>query len=160
MAEQRISLQVDGEWTSVTVRAQTSLLRALRDAGRCEVKNGCEEGECGACTVVVDGALACSCLVPAGACDGAVVATAAGAASDDLVEAFARHGAVQCGFCTPGIVVSAAHLLGSAATEGRALAEADVLEGLAGNLCRCTGYRGIVAAVLEVAHVRAAGGAA
>jgi aerobic-type carbon monoxide dehydrogenase small subunit (CoxS/CutS family) len=158
MAEQVVALEVDGEWRTVTVRSPTSLLRALRDAGRSEVKNGCEEGECGACTVVVDGALACACLLPAAACDGAAVTTAR-ATGDDLVVAFARHGAVQCGFCTPGIAVAAEHLLATADRDGRRLVEADVLEGLAGNLCRCTGYRGIVAAVLEVARARAAGGA-
>ena len=92
-------------------------------------------------------------------CGGADVRTAPGLLGDDLAEALARHGAVQCGFCTPGIVVAAEATIAAALEAGRALAAAAVREALAGNLCRCTGYEGIVAAVVEVAAARSGGDA-
>jgi aerobic-type carbon monoxide dehydrogenase small subunit (CoxS/CutS family) len=106
--------------------------------------------------VLLDGVLVASCLVPAVVCGGAEVRTAPGLLGDDLAEALARRGAVQCGFCTPGIVVAAESALADAAGEGRALTAPEVREALAGNLCRCRGYEGIVAAVVEVGTSRAA----
>jgi carbon-monoxide dehydrogenase small subunit len=131
-----------------------SLLRVLReDLGLTATKNACEQGECGSCTVAVDGELACACLVLAAQADGCRIDTVAGMAEPDgtlhpLQAAFLRAGAVQCGFCTPGLLISARDLLRRIPEP----TEQDVREGLAGNLCRCTGYERIVAAVLEVAR--------
>jgi carbon-monoxide dehydrogenase small subunit len=121
-----------------------SLLRVLRDElGITSAKNACEQGECGSCSVVIDGEVACSCLVLAAQADGCEVTTAAGLGFNAVQEAFVRAGAVQCGFCTPGLVVAATDLLRRVPDPS----EDDIREGLAGNLCRCTGYHKIVAAV-------------
>jgi carbon-monoxide dehydrogenase small subunit len=100
--------------------------------------------------VLLDDALVCSCLVPAAACDGARVTTVEGVVAPDLAAALAAHGAVQCGFCTPGFVVAATALLDG----DEPLDHATAAHGLAGNLCRCTGYQPILAAVLEVDRAR------
>jgi aerobic carbon-monoxide dehydrogenase small subunit len=152
-----VSLTVDGHPVDLTPELGDSLLRALRDGGSTQVPGACEQGECGSCSVVLDGRLVASCLVAAVVCDGAEVRTAPGLLGADLAAALARHGAVQCGFCTPGIVVAAEATLAAALDEGRELPAAAVREALAGNLCRCTGYEGIVAAVVEVAAERSAG---
>jgi carbon-monoxide dehydrogenase small subunit len=149
-----VSLTVDGHALALTPELGDSLLRALRDAGSTQVTGACEQGECGSCSVVLDGRLVASCLVAAVVCQGADVRTAPGLLGADLAEALARHGAVQCGFCTPGIVVAAESTITAAVGAGRELAPAAVREALAGNLCRCTGYEGIVAAVVEVAAAR------
>jgi carbon-monoxide dehydrogenase small subunit len=127
-----------------------SLLRVLRDVLQItNAKNACEQGECGSCTVAIDGEIACACLVLAAQADGARVETAASLASRDgvglhpLQEAFMRAGAVQCGFCTPGLIVAARDLL----ARNPDPSEADIREGLNGNLCRCTGYQKIIEAV-------------
>ena len=126
-----------------------SLLRVLRDVlGITSAKNACEQGECGSCTVAIDGQTACACLVLAAQADGARVETAASLAAGDgalhpLQEAFLRAGAVQCGFCTPGLIVAARDLL----ARNPDPSEADIREGLNGNLCRCTGYQKIIEAV-------------
>jgi aerobic-type carbon monoxide dehydrogenase small subunit (CoxS/CutS family) len=152
---EEVAVTVDGTPVVLEAELTDSLLRALRDAGRTQVTGGCEQGECGSCSVLVDGMLVASCLVPAVVCGGADVRTAPGLLGDDLAEAFARRGAAQCGFCTPGIVVAAESVLARMAGEGRALTAPAVREALAGNLCRCTGYEGIVAAVVEVSERRA-----
>ncbi len=152
-----VSLTVDGHLVALAPELGDSLLRALRDVGSTQVTGACEQGECGSCSVVLDGRLVASCLVAAVVCDGADVRTAPGLLGDDLAEALARHGAVQCGFCTPGIVVAAEATIAAALDEGRALPPSAVREALAGNLCRCTGYEGIVAAVVEVAAARSGG---
>ncbi len=127
-----------------------SLLRVLReDLGLTGTKNACEQGECGSCTVSIDGEIACACLVLAAQADGCSIDTVAGMAAPDgalhpLQAAFLDAGAVQCGFCTPGLLVAARDLLRRVPEP----TEQDVREGLAGNLCRCTGYEQIVAAVL------------
>ncbi len=154
-----VSLTVDGHPVTLAPELGDSLLRALRDAGSTQVTGACEQGECGSCSVVLDGRLVASCLVAAVVCDGAEVRTAPGLLGADLAEALARHGAVQCGFCTPGIVVAAEATIAAALDEGRELPAASVREALAGNLCRCTGYEGIVAAVVEVAAERSGGNA-
>jgi aerobic carbon-monoxide dehydrogenase small subunit len=154
---EEVSLAVDGRPVVLHAELGESLLRALRDAGDTQVAGACEQGECGSCSVVLDGLLVASCLVAAVTCAGAEVRTAPGLLGDDLAEALARHGAVQCGFCTPGVVVAAEATIGAAVGAGRALPPAAVREALAGNLCRCTGYEGIVAAVVEVAAARSAG---
>jgi carbon-monoxide dehydrogenase small subunit len=131
----------------------TSLLRVLRDELHVTAaKNACEEGECGSCTVSIDGELACSCLVLAAQARGAQVRTVASLAASDgtlnpLQQAFLDAGAVQCGFCTPGLLVAATDLLRRIPDP----TEDDVRTGLAGNLCRCTGYVKIVEAVRAAA---------
>jgi carbon-monoxide dehydrogenase small subunit len=149
-----LRLAVDGtEHELPAALAGQSLLRVLREQlGVVAVKNACEQGECGSCTVSIDGEIACACLVLAAQADGCAVETVAGMAGPDgdlhpLQDAFLRHGAVQCGFCTPGFLVAARDLLQRIPHPS----EHDVREELCGNLCRCTGYEKIVAAVLDAA---------
>ena len=143
----RIELEVDGIAFEAEAGPATSLLSLLRDElGLTATKNACEQGECGSCTVRLDGEPVCSCLVPAVQAAGAEVETAAGLASGRLhrlQEAFLDAGAVQCGFCTPGMLVAAADLL----EHDPHPSDAAIREALAGNLCRCTGYAKIVEAV-------------
>ena len=132
-----------------------SLLRVLRDVLQVtSAKNACEQGECGSCTVALDGEIACACLVLAAQADGAQVQTAAslrdGDALHPIQDAFLRVGAVQCGFCTPGLIVAARDLLVRVPDPS----EADIREGLNGNLCRCTGYQKIIEAVRLAAGER------
>ncbi|MCW3001946.1 MAG: (2Fe-2S)-binding protein [Conexibacter sp.] len=145
-----MKLTVDGIAHDVPdALAGQSLLRVLRDVlGVTAAKNACEQGECGSCTVRIDGEVACACLVLAAQAGGTRVETAASLAAPDgtlhpIQNAFLRAGAVQCGFCTPGLVVAAADLLRRIPDPS----EADIREGLNGNLCRCTGYQKIVEAV-------------
>ena len=144
-----IRLTVNGARQSVDVDGPESLLHALRERLALPgSKNACEQGECGSCTVLLDGEPVCSCLVMAADADGAEVVTVEGLAGPDgslhpVQQALHEHGAVQCGFCTPGIVVSAAHLL----EHNPHPTAAEVREALAGNLCRCTGYGAIVRAL-------------
>jgi aerobic-type carbon monoxide dehydrogenase small subunit (CoxS/CutS family) len=154
---EEVTVTLDGAPRRLVVELTGSLLRGLRDAGATQVTGACEQGECGSCSVVLDGVLVASCLVPAATCDGATVRTAPGLLGEDLAAALARHGAVQCGFCTPGIVVAAEATIAGAAGSDRPLDAPAVREALAGNLCRCTGYEGIVAAVVEVAAQRREG---
>lgn len=145
-----IRLTVDGLARAAEVPAATSLLSVLRDTlGLTGTKNACEEGECGSCSVWLDGEVVCACLVPAVQADGREVRTIASVADDGRLhpvqEAFLDAGAVQCGFCTPGMIVAAVDLL---AREPHPSDEA-IREALAGNLCRCTGYAKILAAVRE-----------
>jgi carbon-monoxide dehydrogenase small subunit len=128
-----------------------SLLSVLRE--RLELpgaKNACEQGECGSCSVLLDGVLVCACLVPALQAQDREVVTVEGLGVSDLEEAFVEAGAVQCGFCTPGLVVAAHDLLRRCPDAG----EADIREALAGNLCRCTGYAKILDAVRLTAERR------
>jgi carbon-monoxide dehydrogenase small subunit len=150
-----VELTVDGVAHTVPGdRGARSLLRVLReDLGLTATKNACEQGECGSCTVAIDGEIACACLVLAAQADGCRIDTVAGMASPDgelhpLQAAFLEAGAVQCGFCTPGLLVAARDLLRRVPDPS----EQEVREGLAGNLCRCTGYAAIIQAVLEVAR--------
>jgi aerobic carbon-monoxide dehydrogenase small subunit len=144
----RIEVTVNGELREADVWAGESLLTTLRD--RLELpgsKNACEQGECGSCSVVLDGELVCSCLVLAAQADGHEVVTVEGLAADGelhpVQEAFADGGAVQCGFCTPGLVVAAAELLRRVPEP----TDDEIREALSGNLCRCTGYQKILDAV-------------
>jgi carbon-monoxide dehydrogenase small subunit len=147
----RISVRVNGERRVADVWAGESLLTALRDRlGLPGSKNACEQGECGSCSVLLDGTLVCSCLVLAAQADGHELVTVEGLAAEGRLhpvqEAFADAGAVQCGFCTPGFVVAATDLL-------RRIPEPtddEIREALSGNLCRCTGYEKILAAVRMV----------
>jgi aerobic carbon-monoxide dehydrogenase small subunit len=144
----KIELVVNGVPCEADVWAGESLLFALRERlGLPGSKNACEQGECGSCSVLIDGTLVCSCLVLAVQADGHEVVTVEGLAEDGRLhrvqEAFAETGAVQCGFCTPGLVVATADLL-----EGNPQPTDDeIREALSGNLCRCTGYAKIFDAV-------------
>ena len=144
----RILVTVNGEVREADVWAGESLLTTLRDRlGLPGSKNACEQGECGSCSVLLDGTLVCSCLVLAAQADGHDVVTVEGLAGDDALHpvqgAFADAGAVQCGFCTPGLVVATADLL----RRSPAPLEDEIREALSGNLCRCTGYQKILDAV-------------
>ena len=144
----RIELRVNGELAETEVWEGESLLYALRERlGLPGSKNACEQGECGSCSVLLDGTLVCSCLVLAAQADGHDVVTVEGLGEDGRLhpvqEAFAETGAVQCGFCTPGLIVATADLLERIADPG----EDEIREALSGNLCRCTGYAKIFDAV-------------
>ncbi len=146
---QLVSLCVNGEWREVAVKPRTVLVEAIRDLiGLTGTKASCETGTCGACTVLLEGRPVLSCITLAVECDGLEVRTVEGLAEGEklsrLQEAFLDHGAVQCGFCTSGMLMSAAALLERDPKPGR---EA-INKALEGNLCRCTGYNGIVDAVL------------
>jgi aerobic carbon-monoxide dehydrogenase small subunit len=144
----RIELVLNGEPREADVWPGASLLFALREhLGLPGSKNACEQGECGSCSVLLDGALVCSCLVLAAQAEGHEVQTIEGLAEDGelhaVQEAFVRAGAVQCGFCTPGLVVAAADLL----ARNPSPTDDEIREALSGNLCRCTGYAKILEAV-------------
>jgi len=144
----KLSLTVNGEAHETDVWEGESLLYALRERlGLPGSKNACEQGECGSCSVLLDGALVCACLVLAAQADGHAVVTVEGLASDDglhpVQEAFVEAGAVQCGFCTPGLVVAVADLL----RQNPDPSDYEIREALSGNLCRCTGYGKIFEAV-------------
>ena len=147
-----IEFRLNGVVRRATVPADMSALVMLRDVlGLTGTKYGCGEGECGACTVLVDGASINSCLMFAVDCDGREVTTIEGLAADARVErvqrAFTAHGAVQCGFCTPGMVIQASRILAQHPHPDRAT----IQRGLEGNLCRCTGYKKIIDAVAAAA---------
>ena len=144
----RISLLLNGEERTAEVAPRDSLLVALRE--RFDLpgsKNACDQGECGSCSVILDGRLVCSCLVLAAAADGRTVTTVEGLASEGSMHpvqrAFVQEGAVQCGFCTPGLVVAVTDLLEHHPSPD----ELTVREALSGNLCRCTGYEKVFDAV-------------
>ncbi|MFN2470612.1 MAG: (2Fe-2S)-binding protein [Gaiellaceae bacterium] len=144
----RISLHVNGERRQTEVWEGESLLWALRERlGLPGSKNACEQGECGSCSVLLDGVLVCACLVLAAQADGRDVVTVEGLRRDGglhrVQEAFVEAGAVQCGFCTPGLVMATADLLDRIPDPS----EAEIREALSGNLCRCTGYAKIFDAV-------------
>ena len=144
----RIDLVVNGERREADVWAGESLLFALREhLGLPGSKNACEQGECGSCSVLLDGELVCACLVLAAQADGHEVVTVEGLAEDGRLhrvqEAFVETGAVQCGFCTPGLVVATAALLDANPEP----TDDEIREALSGNLCRCTGYAKIFDAV-------------
>ena len=155
MSKIAISLTVNGEHTKVDAEPREHLADLLRGTLLLTGTHvGCEHGVCGACTVEIDGVPARSCITHAGACDSASVRTIEGFGDDEVMaalrEAFAREHALQCGYCTPGMLVVSRDIV-------LRLPEADearVREELAGNLCRCTGYRGIVRAVLGVLAAR------
>jgi carbon-monoxide dehydrogenase small subunit len=154
----RITATVNGQQREVDdVWEGESLLYVLRERmGLPGSKNACEQGECGSCTVYLDGVAACACLVAAGQVQGREVVTVEGLAGDDALhpiqQAFLEAGAVQCGFCTPGLIVQAHDLL---QRSGRP-SDPEIREALAGNLCRCTGYEKILDAV-RLAAERMAG---
>ena len=151
-----IALTVNGERLSETVEARVTIADFLRDTlGLTGTRLGCEHGVCGTCTVRIDGVIARGCLVLAVQCDGARVETIEGVsdAGDiaDLQEAFRRRNALQCGFCTPGMLLTAQELLAKGGVPSREM----IREHLSGNFCRCTGYHAIVDAVEATARSRA-----
>ncbi|MBS4715672.1 xanthine dehydrogenase iron sulfur-binding subunit XdhC [Aeromonas dhakensis] len=144
-----IQCEINGKPYSYAVPPTMSLLHFLRGQGLISVKEGCSVGECGACTVRVDGVALDSCLYLAVWADGKSIRTVEGERKgnelSDVQQAFIDEGAVQCGFCTSGLVMASAALLDK--TDRRPLTEAEIRRGLSGNLCRCTGYQNVVRAV-------------
>jgi xanthine dehydrogenase YagT iron-sulfur-binding subunit len=147
-----VTLQVNGRERRLRLDSRSTLLDALRDGLQLTgTKRGCDQGACGACTVLVDGRRVLSCLALAVQHEGRAVTTIEGLTRDGRLhpvqEAFVRHDGVQCGYCTPGQVMSAVALL----EEGRASSDEEIREFMSGNLCRCGAYPNIVAAIREVA---------
>ncbi len=142
-----VQFKIDGEDVKAEFPAHLTLLQALRELGHFEVKNGCEKGDCGACAVLLDGVAVNSCLVLAVQAHGREVTTVRSLGTVDnlhpLQSNFVEHGAIQCGFCTPGMITSAKALLDKNPSPTRR----EIREGIAGNLCRCTGYVRIVDAI-------------
>jgi len=154
MAFHRITFNVNGELEQVDVPSNMTLLKMLREnLALTGTKNGCAEGECGACTVLMNGEPVNSCMVLAVECDGAEIVTIEGLAHDERLDAVQQAiinaGGVQCGFCTPGILISARALL----DRNPQPSEEDIQTALVGNLCRCTGYVRIIKGVQEAARI-------
>jgi carbon-monoxide dehydrogenase small subunit len=152
MAKHHVTAAVNGDPVEFLCEAEDTLLDALRDGlGLTGTKEGCSTGDCGACSVTVDGRLVCSCLMLAVEADGRAIATIEGMAQGEalhpLQRKFLEHAALQCGICTPGFLVAAKALLERSPEP----TETEVRYWLAGNLCRCTGYDKIVRAVLDAA---------
>jgi xanthine dehydrogenase YagT iron-sulfur-binding subunit len=150
--ECEVSLRVNGGARLLRFDSRVTLLDALHDGlGLTGTKKGCDQGACGACTVLLDGRRVLSCLTLAAQCEGREVTTIEGLARDGVLhrvqEAFVRHDGFQCGYCTPGQIMSAVALL----AEGRAGSDEEIREFMSGNLCRCGAYPNIVAAIREVA---------
>jgi xanthine dehydrogenase YagT iron-sulfur-binding subunit len=150
--EVAVAFHVNGVDHELRLDARMTLLDALRDElGLTGTKKGCDQGACGACTVLVDGKRVVACLMLAVQCDGREVTTIEGLSKDGelhpVQEAFIRHDAFQCGYCTPGQIMSAISLL----AEGRAGSDEEIREFMSGNLCRCGAYPNILAAIRDVA---------
>jgi xanthine dehydrogenase YagT iron-sulfur-binding subunit len=154
--EAQITLRVNGREETLSVDTRTSLLDLLREhLGLTGAKKGCDHGQCGACTILLDGRRANACLALAVAHDGAEIVSVEGLSDGEelhpLQRAFVEHDAFQCGYCTPGQLCSAAGMLEEARAEGAALDAAEIRERMSGNLCRCGAYVNIVAAIANVA---------
>jgi carbon-monoxide dehydrogenase small subunit len=152
-AKCEFTIEVNGETKKVLAYGMERLLDVLRnELGLTGTKEGCGEGECGSCSVLLDGMLVNSCLVPVAQTNGASIVTIEGMSAHALMkplqEAFLECGGAQCGICTPGMILAAVHLLENKSEP----ALADIREGLAGNLCRCTGYMQILEAVARAAR--------
>lgn len=148
MKTYQIEIKLNGEWRKAEVTASETLLKVLRNRlGAMEVKNGCGKGDCGACAVMLDGKAVNSCLTLALQANGKEVITLKGIGTEEkphtLQKSFVEHGAIQCGFCTAGMIVSAKALLDQKQNPGRD----EIREAISGNLCRCTGYKKIVEAI-------------
>jgi len=144
-----ITLKVNGEEYEISVAPKETLLDVLRDRlGLLDVKSSCNEGECGACTVLLNGKAICSCLMLAVQAEGKAITTIKGIAKfgelHPLQKNFIEHGAIQCGYCTPGMILTAKALL----DENPKPKEEEIREAISGNLCRCTGYQQIVEAIM------------
>jgi len=151
----RVNCEINGKAMSLEAHPMARLLDVLREqAGLTGTKEGCGEGECGACSIEMDGALVNSCLIPALQADGAKIRTIEGVAGADelsaVQQAFLTHGGAQCGICTPGMVLAASNLL----ARNSHPTENEIREALAGNLCRCTGYTKIFQSVLEACRAQ------
>ena len=154
MAFHKINLKINGRPEQVIVPSNMTLLQMLRDClSLTGTKNGCASGECGACTVMMNGEPLNSCMILAVECDGAEIITVEGLANDGrlslLQEAIIEAGGVQCGFCVPGVLINAQALLNRVPHPS----EAEIRQALVGNLCRCTGYVRIIEAVKQAASV-------
>ena len=152
-----VALTINGEPREFSVDVRTTLLDLLREhAGLTGAKKGCDHGQCGACTILLDGRRANACLALAVAHDGAELVTVEGLAAGDelhpLQSAFVERDAFQCGYCTPGQLCSAVGMLAEAEAEGAALDAPEIRERMSGNLCRCGAYPNIVAAIVDVAR--------
>ena len=150
------SFRINGHQKSIVFGSEQTLLQVLRDNGHSEVKEGCDEGACGSCVVLLNGRLVNSCQVLAGSAVGGEIVTIKGLGDlrdpHPLQQAFVDAGAVQCGFCTPGMILAAYSLL----RDNRQPTEGDIKAALDGNLCRCTGYTKIITAVRSAAERLAA----
>lgn len=147
MKRYSIQFKVNDTIVNTEVSSSSTLLQVLRRLGHTEVKNGCEKGDCGSCAVVLDGKVVNSCLVLAVQADGAEIMTVRGLGDlrdlHTLQQNFIDHGAVQCGYCTPGMILAADALLKTNSDPSRE----EIIDGISGNLCRCTGYTKIVEAI-------------
>lgn len=156
--EKTIMLEVNGCRHRRAFPPHRTLLEALRELGYFDVKCGCEKGDCGACAVLVNGEAIDSCLTLAWTVEGRAITTVAGLGNANslhpLQDAFARLGAVQCGYCTPGLIIASESLLRETSDPN----DEDIRLALSGNLCRCTGYTKVFQAVKEVARERRSGG--
>ena len=155
MAFHKINVRVNGVMEEAVVPSNMTLMRMLRESlALTGTKNGCSAGECGACTVLINGEPVNSCMLLAVECDGAEITTVEGLAHDKqldpIQEAMIQEGGIQCGFCTPGILISARALL----DRNPDPSEDEIREALVGNLCRCTGYVRIVASVKATARMQ------
>ncbi len=155
-----ISLNINGEEYHLNVEPKRTLLDTIReDIGLTGTKKGCDSGDCGACTIILDGEPVNSCIVLAVDANGKQITTIEGLAANGtlhpLQDAFVQHGAVQCGFCTPGMVLAAKALLDKKPNP----TEQEIREGMVGNLCRCTGYAKIIEAVKAVSAANSVSGA-
>ncbi len=153
MAKVPVQFSLNGEEKAEFVESGATLIKVLRDKlGDTSPKGGCNQGTCGACSVIVDGELKLSCLTLAETCNGAAILTTGGLATDGVLHplqrAFMEEFAVQCGFCTPGMIMAAKALLDRNPNPSRE----DVVDALSGNICRCTGYEPIIRAVLTAAR--------
>jgi carbon-monoxide dehydrogenase small subunit len=147
-----ISFSVNGQEVTAEAPAHTTLLYLLRDLGFTEVKNGCEAGDCGACTILLDGLAMNACCALGVQAEGREITTVKGIGTVDnlhpIQQKFIEHGAIQCGFCTPGMIVAAKELLDLTPNPSRH----EIKAGIAGNLCRCTGYVKIIDAIEAAAE--------
>lgn len=148
MEKQRIKIKINGKWTELLVEPHELLIDTLRETLHLTgTKKGCEKGDCGACTVILNGKAVNSCLVLSVQADGAELLTIEGLGTRDdlhpIQQAFVKHGAIQCGYCVPGMIMSAKALLDANPLPE----EAEIREGLSGNLCRCGGYAQMIEAV-------------
>lgn len=149
--EKLITLDINGRRCEARVAANQTLLETLRELGYFEVKSGCEKGDCGACAVLLDGVAIDSCLTLTWTVEGRSLTTVDGLSTGEslhpLQVAFIKHGSIQCGFCTPGLIIAAQSMLNATPDPS----DEDIRLALSGNLCRCTGYTKVFQAVREVA---------
>jgi carbon-monoxide dehydrogenase small subunit len=155
-----VHLKVNGQEHDIDVDSRSTLLEVLRETlGLTSVHRSCEEGECGACTILLNGEPVSSCLVLAAAADGAEILTTEGLKRGEtlhpLMDSFLEHHGLQCGFCTPGLLMTAYALIEK--TNGGQITEAEIRKGIEGNICRCTGYMNIVKAIQAAMEARRAG---